>query len=287
MASFEVPGWRIDPGDPRAPSQEVWDGLTPDQRQQVLDSLPSEVEPTEASPPEGDYHAEPVSHAREVLRGFFRRQRRRVYVGADLPVYYPGERMFAPDVMAVLDVDDHPRDHWTVSTEGKGLDLAIEVHWRGRARKDLEERVVRYASLGIREYFVFDLRRLLLHGHRLPAAEARSYERVLPQAGRFDSEVLGLGIAIEGIRLRFYVDNAPLPFADELVERLQDAMDGALQRAEAEAQRADAEASRAQAEASRAQMEASRAQTEASRAQQAEQRLAEALAEIERLRRRE
>jgi len=271
MSTLEVPGWRIDPADPRAPSQEVWDALTPEQRRQVLDTLPSEIEPTEASPPEGDYHAEPVNHARDVLRGFFRRQHRRIYVGADLPVYYPGERMFAPDVMAVLDVDDYPRDHWTVSTEGKGLDLAIEVHWRGRARKDLEERVLRYASLGIREYFVFDLRRLLLHGHRLPAVGAESYERVLPQAGRFDSEVLGLGIAIEGIRLRFYVDNAPLPFADELVERLQSAMDGALERADAEAQRADAQAQRAD--------------TEASRAKTAEQRLAEALAEIERLRR--
>ena len=199
-----------------------------------------------------------MNNAQEVLRRWFRRHGRRVYVGADLPVYCPGDAMFAPDVLAVLDVDDHPRDHWVVSREGKGLDLVIEVHWRGRARKDLQERVVRYASLGIREYFVFDVRRLLLHGHRLPAPGARTYERVLPQAGRFESEVLGLGMAVDGMRLRFSIGDAPLPFADELADKLATAVDGALARAEAEAQRAEA----------------------------AEQRLAEALAEIERLRNR-
>ena len=41
-------------------------------------------------------------------------------------MYYPGERMFSPDLIAVVDVDPHPRDHWSVSAEGRGLDVARE-----------------------------------------------------------------------------------------------------------------------------------------------------------------
>ena len=32
--------WIVDPDDPQAPPQDVWDGLTEEQRQHVLDSLP-------------------------------------------------------------------------------------------------------------------------------------------------------------------------------------------------------------------------------------------------------
>ena len=33
--------WVIDPADPRAPPQEIWDEMTPAERQHVVDSLPS------------------------------------------------------------------------------------------------------------------------------------------------------------------------------------------------------------------------------------------------------
>jgi hypothetical protein len=38
------PPYVVDPEDPRAPSQEVWDALSPREREQVVDSLPSEIE---------------------------------------------------------------------------------------------------------------------------------------------------------------------------------------------------------------------------------------------------
>ncbi|WP_437970098.1 hypothetical protein WMF04_12705 [Sorangium sp. So ce260] len=51
--------WVIDPDDPRAPPQELWDRMTPEERQRVLDTLPSEFEISEACPPEGDFHFNP------------------------------------------------------------------------------------------------------------------------------------------------------------------------------------------------------------------------------------
>ncbi|WP_437899553.1 hypothetical protein [Sorangium sp. So ce124] len=40
--------WVIDPDDPRAPPQELWDRMTPEERQRVLDTLPSKFEISKA-----------------------------------------------------------------------------------------------------------------------------------------------------------------------------------------------------------------------------------------------
>jgi Uma2 family endonuclease len=268
MASLARP-YRVDPDDPRAPPQEVWDHLSPEERRQVLASLPSEFPLSEAEPPEGDPHFNAKARTRAVLGSHFARVGRRVYLACELPVYYPNEQMFAPDVIAVLDVETHERDHWTVSAEGKGLDLAIEVLYRGRAQKDLEENVERYARLGIAEYFVFDRRRLRLTGYRLPGPEAsgrkdkrRGYQPIVPQGGMYASHVLGLDLRIDGTLLRCYYSAAPLPEADELIASLQTRLDSIEARAQAAEERAE------QAERQR---------------EEAERRLAEALAEIERL----
>jgi hypothetical protein len=141
--------WTLDPDDPRAPTQAVWDRMSPEERKRVVDGLPSEFEVDEAHPPEGDFHFEAKVTAKETLRGYFERIGRRVYFASELPVYYPGEKMFAPDVIAVFDVETRSRMHWTVSAEGKGIDFAMEVLWAGRSKKDLEENVTRCAALGI------------------------------------------------------------------------------------------------------------------------------------------
>jgi Putative restriction endonuclease len=262
--------WVIDPDDPRAPPQEIWDQMTPDERRRLLDALPSEFEVSQANPPEGDFHFEAKTSAKDVLGGFFQRIGRRVYVAAELPVYYPGQRMFAPDVFAVLGVEIKPRASWSVSAEGKGLDFAMEIVWAGRAKKDLEENVARYASLGISEYFVFDRRRLRLRGYRLPPGASR-YQPLVPQEGRLTSGVLGLDLAIDREKLRFYHGLAPLPESDELIARLGSMLndvEGRMQEAEGRME------------------EAERRADEAERlAEENAAKLAEALAEIERLKR--
>ncbi|HSP77284.1 MAG TPA: Uma2 family endonuclease, partial [Myxococcaceae bacterium] len=143
-------------GFPRAPTQEEWEAMSEAERARVVESLPGEVTWDEMAMPEGDLHSQAKMETLDVLRGFFSRQRRRVYLGTELPVYYPGERRFAPDLLAVRDVETHPRNKWVVSDEGKGLEWVMEVHVGGDRKKDAEYNVERYARLGIPEYFIYD-----------------------------------------------------------------------------------------------------------------------------------
>ncbi|MGK4006199.1 Uma2 family endonuclease [Sorangium sp. So ce1036] len=311
--------WVIDPDDPRAPPQELWDRMTPEERQRVLDTLPSEFEVSEASPPEGDFHFNPKMAARDALGGFFERIGRRVYLACELPVYYPAERMFAPDLIAVLDVEVKERAHWSVSAEGKGVDLALEILWSGRTKKDLEDNVTRHASLGISEYFVFDRRRRRLRGYRLAQDGAR-YLPIVPQEGRLTSAVLDLDLALEEDRLRFFHGQTAVLETRELLARLGTMMgdleariertelrlneerqradeerrrvDEAERRADEERRRVDEAERRADEERRRvdeaerrADEERRRLDRERQRADEAERRLAEALAELARLKR--
>lgn len=235
----------LDPGDPRAPSQEVWDQLTPQQRQEVLDTLPSEF--PRALPAEGDPHRHAKERAFQVLDEYFRRLQREVYLSSELPVYYPDERMFAPDVIAVLDVPTHERNGWVVSQEGKGLDFVLEIHVAGNWHKDFELNVERFARLGIPEYFAFDHERSRLLGWRLGSGPA--YTPIIPQEGRWSSEILGLDLALDYTlghgRLTFLHGSAELLDGRALVGKLSAMVDDAVQRAEQEARRAEEQTRRA------------------------------------------
>jgi Uma2 family endonuclease len=239
----------VDPLDPRAPSREIWEQLTESERRTVIDSLPSEF--PRAMPPEGDLHRVPKSRALEALGEYYRRLRRSVYLSAELPVYYPGEPLFAPDLLAVLDVGTHERPSWVTQHEGKGLDFVLEINVAGNRKKDFEDNVARYAKHQIPEYFAFDVPRSRLVGWRLEAEKARTYEPIVPQGGRWPSRILDLDLSLEGGGLRFFHGNAPLLDARELIMRLSTMVDEALQRAEEEARRAEGEARRAERLAAR------------------------------------
>jgi len=260
MSTRPSPTYVVDLDDPRAPSQEVWDSLSDAERRRVVESLPSEFPVSESAPPEGDAHFGAKVEIRDTLSRHYARLKRRVYLACELPVYYPAEPMFAPDVMAVLDVDLHPREGWVVSAEGKGLDLALEVHVSGRRLKDFERNRAWFARLGVPEYFVFDRRRLRLLGFRLPSPLATSYEPILPQRGRYESRVLGLDLVVEGERLRFYTGEAALPDSTELIERLHTMIEGLTARGAEAEERAEEEVRRREeaertAEALRAELE--------------------------------
>lgn len=261
----------VDPKDPRAPPQEIWDRLSEEERVRILDSLPSEFPVDEAAPPEGGFHQEEKESVRDQLRRFFGRRGRAVFLGSELPVYYPGERMFSPDVIAVLDVDPHTRDAWVVSVEKKGLDFAFEVTVRGDRRKDAERNVDWFARLGIPEYLMFDWPRKRLTGFRLSPGGSRSYQPIVPQGGRYSSMVLGLEFGLLAGRVRVFDGTAPLPNSDELIRQLEGMID-------------DVQA-RAQAAEERAEEEARKREEEACKREESERHLAEALAEVERLRR--
>ena len=87
-------------GFPMAPSAEEWEALSPTDRAAVVAELPGEVTDAEMSPPEGDLHFRAKVSALDALRGHFARQRRQIYLAAELPIYYPAEPRFAPDLIA-------------------------------------------------------------------------------------------------------------------------------------------------------------------------------------------
>jgi Uma2 family endonuclease len=280
-------------GFPMAPSVEEWEALSPAERAAVVATLPGEVTYDEIAMPEGDRHYKAKARALDALRGYFTRQRRRIYLTQELPLYYPAEPRFAPDLLAVLDVEDVDRDKWVVSAEGKGLDWVLEVHVGGDRKKDAEFNVARYARLGIPEYFVYDRARNRLAAYRLDSPEARVYTAILPNHGLYESRVLGLDVQVDKDRLRFYAGTALLLESDELIARLQEMYDSAQQRAEEEEPRGREEEQRRREEAEqrreeaeqRREAEARLREEETRRREEAEQEIARLRTELERLKR--
>ena len=252
---------------PRAPTAEVWAALTPAERDLAeLALLTSEtleeIEERDAMA-EGDTHLDAKMEIRDTLRAYYGRQGRSIYIGAEIKVFYPGEKGFTPDIIAVTDVKPGPRNSWMVSREGKGIELALEVHALGDRRKDTVENVKRYASLGISEYFVYDIPRVSLKGYRLPKkGEGQAgYEVIRPKSGRHRSEVLDLELSLEGGRLRFYAGTAELVTTAELAAKLEQMVESAQARVEQEQERATQEQARATQEQTRAEQACLRVST--------------------------
>ena len=231
---MSIEPYRIDPDDPRAPSQQVWDRLTPKERARILEELPSEFPVSEAMPPEGDSALRCEGADCLSLGGFFSRMGRKVYLGCELPGYYPGERMFAPDVIAVMDVEPHQRMHWVVSAEGKGLDSGHRDSRRGRPAQGpgAQRGALRPARhsrvLSLRPWAV-EARWMAAGGREAPLPGPRATAGLLHVRG------IGAGVTARGERLRFHHSGAPVLEADEMIASLErNARDSEVQRSEPE-----------------------------------------------------
>ncbi|MEZ4295631.1 MAG: Uma2 family endonuclease [Polyangiaceae bacterium] len=246
------------PTIPTVPTVDAWRAMTPQARLdfqiRVIDALNAAADVMG----EGRPHKKAKTRTLDALGLHFKAIGRTVYLAEEMPVLYPGTAPFTPDILAVLDVEEPEEDErmtWVVADEGKGLDLVIEVLYQGDRNKDLVDNVERYAGLGIPEYFVFDRWSHKLHAYRLPAPGAGRYQPIVPQYGRYRSNVLGLDLSVFGPRLRFLAGEAELPGSARLIDQLQVMLLGVEARAEqarAEAADAEAEAAKARAEASRA-----------------------------------
>ena len=243
---------------PRAPSQAEWDALSEEGRQALRARL-GPMPDHEALPPEGDWHIDAVRAAEDALDGHFHKRGRGVYIGRGLTVYYANERRFAPDLFVVLDVPVHKRTVWIVNDEKRGLDFVMEVHYGGRRKKDAEENVVRYARLGISEYFMFDARRMSLFGWRLANPTDRTYTRIIPQNGRWAVQTLGLELGVRDGLPRWFDGLGLVPVVRELNTELSTALNDALERAQqAETERDTFEAERDAVQTERDAVEAER-----------------------------
>ncbi len=241
--------------DPRIvfPDEETWSRLSLSEREAVVERIEAVLDEHREAMTEGVKHSKRKAGIAADLDAHFRRLGRGVLLANELGVFYPGEAVIVPDVVAVLDCDpDYEPESWIVQDEKRGVDLVIEVRNLGRKHKDVVENVRDYARVGIPEYFSFDCRRGVLRGWRL-AVGTRAYQPIVPQGGYLRSNVLGLDLAVVQLRLRFFVNQSLVPSEGELVARLQSLADerqGVVD--EAERQRAEAERQRAEAERQRA-----------------------------------
>lgn len=232
---------------PRGPDQVTWDAMTSAERQRAIDAILDSLEPLREAMSEGTRHSRPKTRALVDLSDFFQRAGRRIFLASELAVVYPGEEVFVPDLLAVLDTDpDKEVDSWVVTAEGRGIDFILEFRNRGRRHKDLKETVQEYARLGVREYFSLDVRSKQLRGFQLLPGGTRAYVPILGQGGRLPSAVLGLELTVVDGRLRFFQDTAQVLDSGQLVSLLEGMVNERDQRVEEAESRAAAEAERAE-----------------------------------------
>ncbi|MEZ4293577.1 MAG: Uma2 family endonuclease [Polyangiaceae bacterium] len=229
---------------PTTPTAEEWRAMSPSARESFQLRAIEALNAAADLMGEGRPHQKAKSRTIDALSLHFKATGRVVYLAEELTVLYPGTQPFCPDILAVLDIAEPEEDErmsWVVAEEGKGLDLVIEVLYRGDREKDLVGNVQRYAQLGISEYFIYDRLRHKIHAYRLPHTGASRYQPVLAQLGRYHSSVLQLDLQVAGTELRFLAGEAELPGSARLIDRLQGMVLSAGARAEqAEASALDA-----------------------------------------------
>ena len=209
----------------------------------------------------------PMTETVAEMRHWFR-DRPDVYVIGDMLVYYRMNRTdirVAPDIFVVFGVTSrHPRDSWLVWREGKAPDFVMEIASPGTWRRDVYDKRILYALLGVREYWRFDPTGLCF----TPVLVGEALDPVTGQYGplpvimdasgvlRGHSPLLGLEFRVEeGLRLRVYD-----PATGERLRTLTESED--LLQSETEARQA-AEAAATEAEAIANEAETARQAAEA------------------------
>ena len=154
---------------------------------------------------ESDYQLEPIVYAFTTLRMHFH-PRGQAYVAGDMFVYYEEgnpRAVVAPDVFVVVGAPVHKRHSYKLWEEPKAPDFVLEVTSRSTRKEDLGRKREIYASLGVREYWLFDPMGDYL-APRLQGSRLREGEyQPLPSVAMVDgglllhSKALGLDVRLE------------------------------------------------------------------------------------------
>ena len=235
-----------------------------------LNTFPLPSAPTETADlyPESDGKpmAETERHFRELVKNFNRIEDHfahipDVYVLGDMMMYYEEgnpRKSISPDIFVAFGIGRKERRIYKIWEEGKPPDFVLEFASKGTYRTDLTRKVQLYASIGIPEYFVYDVdRRYLpipLMGFRLIGDE---YVEIPALAnGGLQSETLGLEFHVLEDSLGIYDPEAEAWLktsaerAEDAEERAEDAEERANQEADAR-HKAEAEVARLQVELER------------------------------------
>jgi Uma2 family endonuclease len=202
---------------------------------------------------ETDSHSIARMLLRQALEDFFAAQRT-VYIASDLFLYWvEGSPQYkrAPDAMVVKGVSRRRRRIFQTWREGAVPCAVFEIVSMYTYLEDTGPKFRDYATIGVREYFLFDpegehLDPALL-GYELQGGE---YVQLMPAAdGSLGSRELGLRMRAEESMLRL-IDAAtgtPIPTRDERAEQERRAKEQERQRAEQERRAKEQERQRADA----------------------------------------
>ena len=228
-----------------------------------LNTFPLPSAPTETADlyPESDGKpmAETERHFRELLKNFNRIESHfvhipDVYVLGDMMMYYEEgnpRKSISPDIFVAFGIGRKERRIYKIWEEGKPPDFVLEFASKGTYRTDLTRKVQLYASIGILEYFVYDVDRHYLPtplmGFRLIGDEYVEIPALANDGLR--SETLGLEFHVLEDSLGIYDPEAET-WLKTSAERAEDAEERANQEADAR-HKAEAEVARLQAELER------------------------------------
>ena len=155
-----------------------------------------------------DMHRRILTRIIQTLENHFT-QRPEVYVSGDILMYYvegQPQKVVASDVLVTFGMGQKPRLTYKVWEEGKVPDFVMEMSSKTTYRNDLDEKMELYASLGIRDYVLYDAEGLYLPTPLMgfTLVDGR-YVAISPTAdGGIYSEALGLEFRLRDMECGIY-----------------------------------------------------------------------------------
>ena len=155
-----------------------------------------------------DLHRRILTRILQTLEHHFT-QRPDVYVSGDILVYYTEghpQKVVAPDVLVTFGIGQKPRLTYKVWEEGKVPDFVMELSSKSTYQNDLGEKMELYASLGIRDYVLYDAEGLYLPTPLMGFTLVNGgYVAMSPNAdGGIYSEALNLEFRLRGTHCGIY-----------------------------------------------------------------------------------
>ena len=198
------------------------------------------------------FHADLVAYLVAVLRWHFRQYVCSIHENLN---FYQSrdymERPLAPDIAVNKGIPYTGRRNWIIGLTGGPPQVVFEILSLDTWGKDVDEKPLRYAHMGVEEYFAYDPNELplaqetshRLFGWRLDRAQGRMIRLQPDSQGRLWSQQLDCWLVSDGTLLRLVDDQYQVWLTEAEAQTL---------RADAEARRAEAEARAREAEAQRA-----------------------------------
>ena len=233
-----------------------------------------------------DLHRRILTRTLEVLDTHFE-ERPEVYVSGDILMYYvegDPRKSVAPDVLVTFGMGKKNRRTYLVWEEGKVPDFVMEFSSKGTYLNDLGSKMELYASLGIRDYFLYDAEGVYLSSPIMGFTLVDGvYTPILESPNRrLHSTALNLDFSVGEVGLGIY-DPVEGQWLQTPAESATARADREATRAELQTIRADMAETRADMAETRADMAETRADEEAAARQRSEAELAALREELERL----